>query len=283
MESEAQSVQKSPLFQEESLLGAHFEVDGFVELASSYPNKLGISALSDTKAYLADLSSLNVMTISGEDAQIYLQTLSTANIEGLKGGESSLALFLNAQSEIIDSALILKNDEFNFMLISLQENFEEFRAWLEAYAALDKEGIKAFPNLELSYLSSQISVLALGGGVSEHVLSDYIGTQALPAQEHFSSLLLDAIPAVVINVSQLFNHPAYLLMLQNTDVVRLFRSFMSFEHVENAGLKDIYHYLSEQHPELASIYQADYQSAHSSAYKNYLRKNKNYIGGKLIE
>lgn len=272
---------QSPLYHEEELLGAHFFLDGVMEIAQSYPGaEINLNTIYD-EAFLIDVSSLNIMTISGSRASLFLKTLSTADIDALTPNQISPALFLNSESQIIDICYVLKNDANSFMLIGAQENSQELFEWLQAYIKLEKDGLLAFEGVDLSVLTGEISALAIGGSQSRSIVIDYTGSQTLPDTKKFKSLLFDKIPVITINISDLFKTESYLLLLQNSQVVNLFRSFMSFQDISVLGISDGNELISRAHPELLQIYAADYQTAHDSSYKNYMRKTKDFIGGNL--
>jgi len=119
------------------------------------------------KCGLFDTSHMGEFKIDGSDAKNFLQYLLTADVIGMEEGRVRYALLLNQDGGIIDDLLLYRLGENSFMLVVNASNIEKDFNWLIKHKT-------DFPEVQITNISSQTSLLALQGPHSEKVMSSLL-------------------------------------------------------------------------------------------------------------
>lgn len=150
---------KSPLFEREQELGAHFtERDGVLVPRDYGDVRAEYAALSE-QAGLVDLANFGVLRVRGRDRIAWLHKLTTANVQSLAEGAGTYALLLNAKGHVVaDFILSVRNEQDGVLLYTTRSAIENLIANLrraifrekvaledsgESLAVLSVQGIKA--------------------------------------------------------------------------------------------------------------------------------------------
>ena len=226
---------------EHEVLGAHFLQDR--NIVKSYSNtELEIAGLKNSCG-IFDLSFCHMYLISGADAIRFASTCFAG--KKLDVGECCLTTALSGTAEIIDAPILMRTGDFEFLVVSVSNNFQALGAWMLWMGKLENEGQRAFPRLNITDQTASLTTLYLAGPDSMKILSDYIGESVLlPADGRVDSMQLDKAPGIVARLD-IVEDPGFIVMLPPALSRVFWRSFLSFNSLEPCGQDAVLAYLKD--------------------------------------
>ncbi len=115
------------------------------------------------KAGLFDVSHMGRFEILGDNAFPFIQYIITNDAHRLTDNQALYSPICNEQGGIIDDILVYRRHEKHFILVVNCGNTEKDFAWLQRHSA-------PYQPLEIRDLTETVSLLALQGPLSRHIL-----------------------------------------------------------------------------------------------------------------
>jgi glycine cleavage system aminomethyltransferase T len=164
------------------------------------------------------------LRVSGSSAERFIATMTTARMPELAQiGGACAALVLTGQAEVIDTVLVIRTGDQEYMLTTDPGLLAEVNDWLQAHSAIrDSEG-PVFEDIELSDETDALGAMALFGVDAPAVMDELVGSPLGEAAGggHVHLAKVAQVPAMVLSYPLLevpyyefYVHPRYLEPLE---------------------------------------------------------------------
>ncbi len=158
-----QTIMRTPLFEAQRELGAHFIEFAGWEMPVHYTSIIEEHNAVRDSAGLFDVSHLGRIDVSGSDATAFIQKLITNDASQLAKKQALYTLMCYESGTIIDDLLVYRLDDGHFMLVANALNTKKDFEWMKTKKR-DEEDV------QLKDVTNKLATIALQGPNSEKVL-----------------------------------------------------------------------------------------------------------------
>lgn len=167
-------LKRTCLFERHVELGAKMVEFGGWDMPVQYPPGILKEHLATRcRAGLFDISHMGRFDVSGADAPAYLQYCLTNNAAALEPGMSQYTFIADPEGGAVDDAYLYRFFDDRYLLVVNAAN--SAKDW-EHLSRLTAD----FNDVRLEDLTREVAMLSLQGPQSKHILSNIIGSHALP-------------------------------------------------------------------------------------------------------
>jgi glycine cleavage system aminomethyltransferase T len=236
--------------------------------------------------HFTDISPIGKLRISGSSAHDFIRTMFTADVEKLEQlGGATASLLLTGEAEIIDTVIIIRTGDNEYMVTTHSQTVEEVFDWLTAHGKITDDEGAIFEGLEITNQTAALADVVLFGEGSRAVIDELSnGTFAsAPHTGHITLVQLDTVTVLVFESPVLPGiGEVYELLCPPDGAEGLKYAFMSFPEIDPMPFDEYRALRIESKTWFEQADEASYIFPHDAGLLHLIRKESDFVGAKAL-